>query len=161
MDTEKVKELIDLMEANDLCELEIVDGQTRVILKRHSHQGPAQIVTTTPVVQPAVATPNTPTASTSPATPPRDAEGSPEDTEGLAPIKSPIVGTFYAAPSPNADPFVNVGSHVGVEDVVCIVEAMKVMNEIKSEITGTIKKTLVSNGSAVEFGQPLFLVEPD
>ena len=85
----------------------------------------------------------------------------PDENEGLEQIPSPIVGTFYAAPSPNADPFINVGSHVNIDDVVCIIEAMKVMNEIKSEIAGTIKKILVTNGSAVEFGQPLFLVEPD
>ncbi len=152
MDTEKVKELIDLMKANDLSELEIVDGQTRIILKRHSHQAVPQIITTTtPVMQPAP-NPQTTNQKTEPAS---------EENENLEKIPSPIVGTFYAAPSPNADPFINVGSHVNIEDVVCIIEAMKVMNEIKSEITGTIKKILVTNGSAVEFGQPLFLVEPD
>ena len=152
MDTEKVKELIDLMKINDLCELEIVDGQTRIILKRHSQQAVPQIITTTaPVMQPAP-TPQTANQETEPA---------PEENENLEQIPSSIVGTFYAAPSPNADPFINVGSHVNIEEVVCIIEAMKVMNEIKSEIAGTIKKILVTNGSAVEFGQPLFLVEPD
>ena len=152
METEKVKELIDLMKANDLSELEIVDGQTRIILKRHSQQAAPQIITTTtPVMQPAP-TPQTANQKTEPAS---------EENEGLEQIPSPIVGTFYAAPSPNAEPFIDVGSHVKAEDVVCIIEAMKVMNEIKSEITGTIKKILVTNGSAVEFGQPLFLVMSD
>ena len=71
------------------------------------------------------------------------------------------MGTFHAAPSPNADPFVEAGSHVEEDTVVCILEAMKVMNEIKSEVRGTIRKVLVSNGAAVEYGQPLFHVEPD
>ncbi len=157
MDTEKVKELIDLMKANDLSELEIVDGQTRIILKRHSHQVAPQIIATTPVMQPA---PGALNPQTAPETT-QESERASEENEDLDQITSPIVGTFYAAPSPNAEPFINVGSHVESEDVVCIIEAMKVMNEIKSEITGTIKKVLVTNGSAVEFGQPLFLVEPD
>ena len=157
METEKVKELIDLMKANDLSELEIVDGQTRIILKRHSHQAVPQIIAATPVMQPVPGVLNSQPAPTAP----QETLAPPEENEGLEQIPSPIVGTFYAAPSPNAEPFINVGSHVNIEDVVCIIEAMKVMNEIKSEITGTIKKILVTNGSAVEFGQPLFLVEPD
>ena len=155
METEKVKDLIDLMKANDLSELEIVDGQTRIILKRHSQQAPPQIITAAPVMQPA------PVAINPQAPAPQESQPAPDENEGFEKIPSPIVGTFYAAPSPNADPFIKVGSRVNIDDVVCIIEAMKVMNEIKSEISGTIKKTLVTNGSAVEFGQPLFLVEPD
>ena len=83
-----------------------------------------------------------------------------EQNDNLVEITSPIVGTFYLTPSPNAEPFVKVGSSVEKDKVVCIVEAMKVMNEIKSDVDGTIKKVLVSNGQAVEYGQPLFLVEP-
>jgi acetyl-CoA carboxylase biotin carboxyl carrier protein len=79
----------------------------------------------------------------------------------LVVIKSPIVGTFYATPSPDSDPFVEVGSQVDAQTVVCIVEAMKVMNEIKAETSGTIAEILVSNGQAVEYGQALFKVKPD
>lgn len=154
MNVEKVKELVELMKSNDLSELEIVDGQMRVILKRTSDQ--PQVVT-----MPA----NIPAASTAPAPVPSaaasDALQASDENEDLTEFPSPLVGTFYSAPSPNADPFVSVGSQVDEDSVVCIIEAMKVMNEIKSEIRGMIKKILVKNGSAVEFGQPLFLVEPN
>jgi len=95
-----------------------------------------------------------PAASPAPAAaPPPPAE------EELAPIASPLVGTFYRASSPDADPFVSVGSRVNKDTVVCIIEAMKVMNEIKAETSGVIKKILVENATAVQFGQPMFLVE--
>jgi len=92
--------------------------------------------------------------------PAAEADGARSDREGLVEIKSPIVGTFYRSPSPEADPFVNVGSDVEDESVVCIVEAMKVMNEIHAETSGVIKEILVDNATPVQFGQPLFLVEP-
>ena len=79
----------------------------------------------------------------------------------ILPVKSPLVGTFYRSSSPDSDPFVKVGSHVGPNSVVCIIEAMKVMNEIKAGVSGTVRKVLVENASAVQFGQPLFLVDPD
>jgi acetyl-CoA carboxylase biotin carboxyl carrier protein len=83
-----------------------------------------------------------------------------DEEAGLKPIKSPMVGTFYAAPSPDAKPFVNVGSKVDEESDVCVIEAMKVFNNIKAELRGTIAKILVQSGQAVEFGQTLFLVKP-
>jgi len=155
MDVEKVKELVDLMKANDLSELEVVDGQKKIVLKRGG--GSAQVVAT-PLVHGAAVSPVAPVP---PATGTGDDDSGPDDVNHLKEIPSPIVGTFYAAPSPNADDFVKVGDPVSEDAVVCIIEAMKVMNEIKSEISGTIKTIMVENGSAVEFGQPLFLVEPD
>ncbi len=153
MELEKVKELIDMMKANDLSELEIVDGQTRVVLKRGTGQSIPQVV-----AQP-VAIP-TPSAPVSPAAVETSAKEEAVQGAKLSEIISPIVGTCYSAPSPNADSFVEVGSKVEEDTVVCIIEAMKVMNEIKSGVRGTIKEVLVNNGSAVEYGQPLFLVEP-
>jgi len=85
----------------------------------------------------------------------------PQPEEDLVEIKSPIVGTYYATPSPDSDPFVELGSHVEPQTVVCIVEAMKVMNEIKAETSGTITEILVTNGQAVEYGRVLFKVKPD
>jgi len=159
MEVNKVKELMDLMKSNDLTELEIVDGQTRIVLKRGTGSA-MPMVTMAPMVAPAALTGGIPAAgSSAPAAGGVVESGAGE--EKLIEIPSPIVGTFYAAPSPTAEPFVKVGSTVDEESVVCIVEAMKVMNEVKAEIRGTIRKILVNNGQSVEYGQPLFLVKPD
>lgn len=150
MELEKVKELVEMMKANELSEIEIVDGQSRIAIRRGGNQ--PQIMMTAPL--PATApVPAAPAAAAS-----RAAE-KPEDAKLIA-IKSPIVGTFYAAPSPTAEPYVKAGATVNDDSVVCIIEAMKVMNEVKAECSGMIKKVLVENGAAVEFGQPLFLVDP-
>lgn len=152
MELEKVKELVEMMKANDLSELEVIDGQTRIALKRGMGGAVAPMMMTHGMMAPAP-------AMVVAGGPPKAAEADAESN--LKPIKSPIVGTFYSAPSPTAQPFVKVGSKVNENAVVCIVEAMKVMNEVKAEINGTIRKILVENGAAIEFGQPLFLVEPD
>jgi len=160
MELEKVKELIDMMKANDLSELEIVDGQTRIVLKRGMGQSIPQVVAQ-PVAIPIHSAPASPVAEASSAV--SVETGAKEEAEQetkLSEIISPIVGTYYSAPSPNADSFLEVGTKVEEDTVVCIIEAMKVMNEIKSGVSGTIKEILVNNGSAVEYGQPLFLVEP-
>jgi acetyl-CoA carboxylase biotin carboxyl carrier protein len=157
MEIEKIKELMDMMKANDLNELEIVDGQTRIMLKRGSSpQVIPQVVAMPPVVS---AAPPAETALQASG----KSNGVPSASsaeDNLVEIVSPIVGTFYVRPSPTAEQFVEVGSQVDEETVVCIIEAMKVMNEIKSEIKGTIKKILVSDGQSLEYGQPMFLVEP-
>jgi acetyl-CoA carboxylase biotin carboxyl carrier protein len=159
MELEKVRELVDLMKANDLSELEVVDGQSRIVLKRGGErQGVSpQVVAVPQMVAPERAGPEAarPAAETAPTA------AAPAEEEKCRQIVSPIVGTFYASPSPNADAFVEVGSKVKEDSVVCIIEAMKVMNEIKSELAGTIRKVLVENDAAVEYGQPLFLVELD
>lgn len=146
------------MKANDLSELEIVDGDTRVMLKRGAPEQTAPHVVAAPMVMPAHGAPMA-VAPNVPGTPAPDTPTT--ENDGLIEIVSPIVGTFYTAPSPSADAFVQVGSKVEPETVVCIVEAMKVMNEVKSEVKGTIRKMLIESGAAVEFGQPIFLVEPD
>ena len=160
MEPEKVKELIEMMKANDLSELEIVDGQTRIVLKRGPTQLPTPVVAMTPAL-PTISSLTIPTESAGAAAPGAARKYAVPEEEKLSQIVSPIVGTIFAAPSPNANPFVEVGSKVNEDTIVCIIEAMKVMNEIKSGISGTIKKILVASGSSVEYGQPLFLVAPD
>jgi acetyl-CoA carboxylase biotin carboxyl carrier protein len=154
-DIKKIKELVEMMVANDLVEVEIIDGDNKILLKRPQPQQPA--AAPVQVMAPAIAPASYPThtASAKP-TPPT----APAAEENLFDIKSPIVGTFYAAPSPDSEPYVKVGADVNGETVVCIVEAMKVMNEIKAETTGTIAKIMVANGQAVEYGQVLFKVRP-
>ena len=156
MEVDKIKELVEMMKANDLSELEIVDGQTRIMLKRGQEPTVQQVV-----AMPSVVAPGNGVHSGGTAAAPATSEAAPSEDDNLLEIISPIVGTLYVAPSPEAEAFVEVGSHVDEDTVVCIIEAMKVMNEVKSEVTGTIKKMLVSNGQSVEYGQAMYLVEPD
>ncbi len=153
-DLKTLKQLIRLMVENDLTELDLEGEGEKVKLKRGSGSPQVQLVAPANAAIPAAAAP-APAAGT----PSTDAKTSDADA-GLVPIPSPMVGTFYAAPSPDAKPFVSVGDKVGPETVVCIVEAMKVFNEIKAELSGTIEKVLVESGQSVEFGQPLFMVKP-
>ena len=151
----RVKELVELMKENDLVELEIADGDSKILLKRPQPGAPT--ITQIPMAQSPAATPvATPTVHAADVEAP--AKGQQQD---LTEIKSPIVGTFYSAPSPDSQPYVEVGSQVNSDTVVCIVEAMKVMNEIKAETYGTIVKILCETGEAVEYGQVLFKVKGD
>jgi acetyl-CoA carboxylase biotin carboxyl carrier protein len=151
-DIKKIKELIEIMVANDLIEVEILDGNNKILLKRPQPQQTA--VAPMHIMSPAAyAMPAAPVATTAQALAPAG------DTT-LIDIKSPIVGTFYTAPSPDSAAYVKVGDDVNAETVICIVEAMKVMNEIKAETTGTIAKIMVANGQAIEYGQVLFKVKP-
>jgi len=150
---QKIEELIELMKRNDLVELEIVDGDSKIHLKRPQAQPPS--VTALPLVTPAVSQAAGVPVPVSPEVRPTG-----DETEEFVEIKSPIVGTFYSAPSPDSEPYIEVGSEVEPETVVCIVEAMKVMNEIKAQLTGTVTQIMVSNGQAVEYGQVLFRVRP-
>lgn len=149
-DIEKINELVQLMIDNDLVELEIIDGDSKIHLKRPDRR--QQVVAPMPV-----ASPMAPAGGQPPAV---GAEQPPAEQEELVDITSPLVGTFYSSPSPDSEPFVRVGSEVGPETVVCIIEAMKVMNEVKAETGGTIAKVMVANGEAVEFGQVLYKVRP-
>jgi len=154
MDVGMLEAMVRLMTANDLNTVDVRDGDKRVILRR----GAAQVaMPMTYAAMPAAPAPVTPAAA--PAATPRAAEAPAEDASLVA-IKSPMVGTFYASPSPDAKAFVSVGSHVSEETDVCIIEAMKVFNNIKAECKGAIAKILVTNGQTVEFGQTLFLVKP-
>ena len=151
MEFDEVQQLIDLMDKNDLSEVEIEKEGLKIRLKKNTQD---------------VVTVSTPMASV-PSPAPANPEASLEEEEeavsksGLIPITSPIVGTFYEAPSPDANSYVEIGDVVEADTVVCIVEAMKVMNEIKAEAEGRIEQKLVANGEAVEFGQTLFLVNPN
>ena len=153
-DVQKIKELIKIMKENDLVEIDIQHGEDRVALRRAQPPQPAALVASYPgAVAPMMAPQGqaTPTGQV-----PTDVKG-----ENLLEIKSPIVGTFYEAPSPDSDPYVEPGSRVDPQTVVCIIEAMKVMNEIKAEVSGTIVERPVKTGQAVEYGQVLFRVRPD
>lgn len=147
MSIEKIGKLLEMMNENDLVELELEEGDFKVKLKKPGYNF---------VATPAMAMPAGLPAAPAAAVPAAAAE---DDLSGLIPVLSPIVGTFYSAPSPDAEPFVSVGTKVGNDSVVCIVEAMKIMNEVKAEVSGTVEKILVKNGEPVEYGQPLFLVK--
>ena len=154
-DIQKIKRLIEIMKENGLSEIEIKHGDDKIALKRPAPPGiVSQPVAAVPVV-------GGHESVVSPAAGQGEKVGETAGTEDLAEIKSPIVGTFYATPSPDSDDYVEVGSRVDPQTVVCIIEAMKVMNEIKAEISGTISEIVVTNGQAVEYGQVLFRVKPD
>ena len=153
VDLKTLKQLIKLMVDNDLTELDIQAEGGPVKLKRNSQGTVTHVVPSgmaAPVSMPAAPAPAAPAAAASPAAP----------ADNGVTIDSPMVGTFYSASSPDAKAFANVGDRVDEDTVVCIIEAMKVFNEIKAEVSGTIEKILVENGQAVEFGQPLFTVKP-
>jgi acetyl-CoA carboxylase biotin carboxyl carrier protein len=157
-DVQRIRELIEIMRENDLVEIDIKHGDDQLSLRRAQ---PAQVVPFSgPIMAPMPAGLPQPPAAEGQATPTAPAAAS-QPQENLLEIKSPIVGTFYEAPSPDSDPYVEVGSRIDPQSVVCIIEAMKVMNEIKAEISGTVLERRVSNGQAVEYGQVLFKVRPD
>jgi acetyl-CoA carboxylase biotin carboxyl carrier protein len=153
---DELRELIALLRDNGLAEFELEREGFRVRLKRESVHGfvPSEPVTYSMPAAPAKAVP--PVAVSTPAHPGAQAETAASEDQDLHMIPSPIVGTFYRSPSPNADPFVKIGSTVEPETVVCIIEAMKLMNEIQAEASGEIVKIYVENGQPVEYGQPLF-----
>jgi acetyl-CoA carboxylase biotin carboxyl carrier protein len=148
-DLQKINELIEIMKQNDLFEVEIKHGDDRISLKRRQPEQPAGANV--------AAAPTVDISQTSGA----ETTANQVQKNNLALIKSPLVGTFYASPSPDSAPFVELGSHVDAQTVVCIIEAMKVMNEIKAETSGTIAEILAGSGQAVEYGQVLFKVKPD
>ena len=161
-DLKKIKELIEIMKENELLEVEIKHGDDKIFLKRSQpHASVGGALSAVPAIRPEPGAPQHIHAGGTEAlihTYASQATGSSED---LVEIKSPIVGTFYATPSPDSEHYVEVGSKVDPQTVVCIIEAMKVMNEIKAETSGTIVEVLVTNGQAVEYGQVLFKVKPD
>jgi acetyl-CoA carboxylase biotin carboxyl carrier protein len=148
-DVRRVRRLVELMKEHDLSEMDIREGERRIQLRRGAE----------PVVTVAAPAPVPALPAAVPTAAPPAAEGPKADEAYVAVIKSPIVGTFYAAPNPESPAFVKVGDHVGPETTVCIVEAMKVFNQIPAEVSGKIMTQLVENGQPVEFGQPLFKVD--
>jgi len=151
MDIEQVRQLVELMKEHDLTELLVRDGEKRIVLRR----GVSGHVVVAPHAVPSATAPSAtvPAAAPAPAAPAAAAED-----PSLVPIRSPMVGTYYAAPDPDSKPYVGPGSEVGPDSVVCIIEAMKVFNEIKAEVAGTIESILIQNGEPVEFGQVLMTV---
>jgi acetyl-CoA carboxylase biotin carboxyl carrier protein len=169
IDIRKLKELVRLMVDNDLTELDLRDSEEQVTMRR-SHPQVMPTVMTSPAAMMAPAPVMLPSMPAAPAAAPHAMKaagnGSAASTvaegeeAGLLRIESPMVGTFYAQPNPDSPVFVSVGSAVAPEKVVCIIEAMKIFNEIKAECAGVIHKVLVKSGEPVEFGQTLFLVKP-
>lgn len=147
MDIRKVKKLIELIEESDVAEIEIHEGEESVRISRVNSTVPA-ITMSAP--QPQV-------AATAPAAPEAVAEVKPELT-GHA-IRSPMVGTFYRSPTPTSKPFVEIGQHVSAGETLCIIEAMKILNQIECDKSGVISQILVENGQPVEYNEPLFIVE--
>ncbi|HKJ70200.1 MAG TPA: acetyl-CoA carboxylase biotin carboxyl carrier protein [Gammaproteobacteria bacterium] len=149
MDIRKIRRLIELLEGSDVNEIEITEGEESVRISR----GGGQVqVAPAPAAVP-------PTAAAAPAEAPAAAAEPPPEPGVYQ--EAPMVGTFYRAPSPEADPFVREGDYVNVGDTLCVIEAMKLFNEIESEHAGRVKKILVENAQPVEFGEHLFLIDPD
>lgn len=155
MDLKDIKELIALMRKNDLSEFQLEQEGFKITLKRGSDYQPV-ITTTAPIALPAQ-----PAPAAAPSAAPTPAGEAPagKETSKLREISSPMVGTFYSQASPDSPPYVSVGQEVNEETVVCIIEAMKVMNEIKAECRGVIAEVVAENGKPVQFGQPLFRVK--
>lgn len=152
MDLRKLKTLIDLVAESDISELEVTEGEGKVRIVKSAPVQQNQMMMMQPqVMQQAMPAPATAPVATS------AAPAAAPAIEGHV-VKSPMVGTFYRAASPGSAPFMDIGKAVNVGDTLCIIEAMKLLNEIESDFTGSIKQILVENGQPVEFGQPLFII---
>ena len=152
VDFKDIKSIVDLMKKNSLSEFEMENEGFKIKLRRAASEGKPDEVQVQHYLPPVAPAPTEAPA----AAPALAAAPAPEGTE----VKSPMIGTFYRKPSPDAEPFVEVGAKVGADTVVCIIEAMKVMNEIKAEVKGTIIEVLMEEGKPVEYGQALFRIDP-
>ena len=152
IDIRKLKELVKLMVNNDLAEIDLRDPDEQVTLRRHGENAVVPQMSVAPTAPVVVASPVAATAIAEP-----DAATTLISGEE---ITSPMVGTFYVSADPDSPAFIKVGDTVSKDTTVCIIEAMKIFNEIKAQCTGTVAQVLVENGEAVEFGQPLFIVTP-
>lgn len=152
MDLRKLKTLIDLVAESDISELEVTEGEGKVRIVKSSPVQQNQMM----MMQPQVMQHAMPAPAAAPVATPAAPAAAPA-IEGHV-VKSPMVGTFYRAASPGSAPFMDIGKAVNVGDTLCIIEAMKLLNEIESDFTGSIKQILVENGQPVEFGQPLFII---
>ncbi len=162
MDLKQIKQLIDLMQRSDLTEFAVEEEGFKIKIARASSAGAAPVVVAAPVAAiPAVASAPAPAAaSAAPSAPASAPAAAPAgDEAGVVYVKSPMVGTFYKAASPESKAFAEVGTKITETSVVCIIEAMKIMNEIQSEVKGTVVEVLVENGQPVEYGQKLFKVK--
>lgn len=154
MDIRKVKKLIELLEESGIAELEIREGEESVRISRGGNQpaGPVHYAAPPPSAA-------APAPSQAPSAAAETGAAPAEDVPSGHVVESPMVGTFYTASAPGAAPFVEVGQRVSAGDTVCIIEAMKILNQIEADVGGTVKAVLVENGSPVEFGQPLMIIE--
>lgn len=151
MDIAHIRKLIKLVQGSDLTEIEVTEGDHSVRISRQTTQ-----VTAAPVHYSAPIAAAAP-AEAAPAPATSASENAPDEAHV---VKSPMVGTFYSAPNPDASPFVSVGSKVNKGDTLCIIEAMKLMNEIEAEYAGTVENILVENATPLEYGQPIFVIKP-
>ena len=142
MDIRKIKKLIEMLEESQLSEIEITEGEESIRLSRGS------------------AAPNAPSYIPQPTIPVADPE-IPEPDETIGALCSPMVGTFYASPNPDSKPYVEIGSRVSVGDTLCMIEAMKIFNQVDAEVSGVVKKILKNSGDPVEYGETLFMIEED
>ena len=156
MDLRKLKTLIDLVAESGIAELEVTEGEDKVRIAKFSPAPAAPTSTATFHTAPVTAAPAT--AAGAPAAAPAPVAAPSTEPTGHV-VKSPMVGTFYRSPSPGASAFVEVGQAVKPGDTLCIIEAMKLLNEIEAEVGGTVKQILVDNGQPVEYGQPLFIID--
>jgi len=157
MDIRKVKKLIELLDESGIAEIEITEGEESVRISRYPQGTP--VVAQGPAPVPAPAPPPASAPAPAPAGGGKEPEGTREPEDEGYKVIAPMVGTYYSAPSPGASPFVEVGDTVKPGDTLCIVEAMKMMNQIESEASGTIKSIKVQNGDPVEYGQVLFVID--
>jgi len=151
MDISQIRKLIRLLQASDVTEIEVTEGDQTVRISRREH------VVAAPQVQAVAASPVAAPAQAMPAATPIPAAA---EDQGEHIVKSPMVGTFYRSPSPEADAFVTEGAKVKKGDILCIIEAMKLMNEIEAEYDGVVEEILVDNASPLEYGQPMFVIAP-
>jgi len=163
MDIRKIKKLIELLEESGVAEIEIKEGEESVRIARQSavgaHAAATPVVTHSPPAAGRAPAPGATRPSASPNAAAEEAPGAAVAGAGEHVVTAPMVGTFYNAPSPGAKPFVEIGDQIQAGQVLCVIEAMKMMNQIESEIAGRIRAVLLNNGEPVEFGQPLFIVE--
>ena len=160
MDIRKVKKLIELLDESGIAEIEITEGEESVRISRHSSHLPAVAAApaAAPVAMPVAAPPPAVAAAPAPAAEASAAPAPDADDDGYQ-VTSPMVGTFYSAPSPGSPTFVQVGDKVNEGDTLCIVEAMKMMNQIEADVSGTVKSIRAQNGEPVEYGQVLFVID--
>ncbi len=161
MDIRKVKKLIELLDESGIAEIEITEGEESVRISRYSRDLPQPVAPAAPPAPAAASSPQAPAAPTFPAPEASalaTADAGAEEGDGFL-VESPMVGTFYAASSPGAAPYVQVGDRVNEGDTLCIIEAMKMMNQIEADVSGTIKSIRVQNGEPVEYGQTLFVID--
>ena len=153
MDLRKIKKLIELLEESALSEMEITEGDNSIRLSRASNAGNMQTTVPATAVAPVSMAVNTPPVMEA------QVDISTDNAAQGTLVESPMVGTFYDTPSPDAEPFVTIGSKVSIGDVLCVVEAMKTFNQIESEVSGTVRAILIEDGQPVEYGEPLIVID--